>query len=346
MRNLKFEDKQSSVTVIGAGSWGTALALVLTDNGINVTLTDKIVAHLLDIKENKVNKSYLPGIKLPVDKINFEISAETAIQENEICVCALPTQYIRDYFSVLPAGSLKGKKIINVSKGIEIKTQKRVSEIFDDLAGKSFSENYCILTGPSHAEEVSRKQLTSIIAASKNAELAELTQKLFNNSYFRIYTGSDVSGAEIGGALKNIIAIAAGVCDGLKLGDNARAALITRGLAEITRFGIAFGADERTFSGLSGLGDLVVTCGSSHSRNYRCGLALAKNNDIEAIKISIGQVIEGVYTAEAVYDIALKAGIDMPISEQIYKLIKDKSLNAAEAVTQLMTRISKPEFYR
>ncbi len=333
------------ITIVGAGGWGTALALILNNNGHKVTLTDKFSEHLNEIKVTKKNEKYLSGIDIPTEMILFENSIQSAIEKNDICIIAVPTQFIRAVLTEIPVKILKSKKIINVAKGIEITTRKRISQIITEIAGEELISNYCVLTGPSHAEEAARKKLTTVLAASDNIELAKLTQRIFANKFFRVYTNSDVIGAEIGGALKNIIAIAAGICKGLQLGDNAVAALITRGLAEITRFGIFFGADERTFSGLSGLGDLIVTCGSIHSRNFRCGLALAKENNIEKIKKDIGQAIEGIYTSEAVNAIAIEKNIDMPITEQVYNIISNSNIKPIDAVNILMSRISKTEFY-
>jgi len=317
----------------------------LNNNGHKVTLTDKFSEHLNEIKVTKKNEKYLSGIDIPTEMILFENSIQSAIEKNDICIIAVPTQFIRAVLTEIPVKILKSKKIINVAKGIEITTRKRISQIITEIAGEELISNYCVLTGPSHAEEAARKKLTTVLAASDNIELAKLTQRIFANKFFRVYTNSDVIGAEIGGALKNIIAIAAGICKGLQLGDNAVAALITRGLAEITRFGIFFGADERTFSGLSGLGDLIVTCGSIHSRNFRCGLALAKENNIEKIKKDIGQAIEGIYTSEAVNAIAIEKNIDMPITEQVYNIISNSNIKPIDAVNILMSRISKTEFY-
>jgi len=331
------------ILILGAGSWGTAIARLLALNGSVVTIWDKFSEHLAAVAKSRENEKFLPGIKLP-NSIIYESELSAAINANEILVFAIPTQFIRSILQNINAETLLSKTIVNLAKGIETSTLKRISEIFIEFAGSGIMNNYCALTGPSHSEEVSLMKPTSIIAASVSGDCAKCIQNLFNNNYFRVYTNNDLTGAEIGGAVKNIIAIAAGVCDGLALGDNARAALITRGLAEITRLGVAFGANERTFAGLSGLGDLVVTCGSKHSRNYNCGLLLAKGEKIQTIQSIIKQTIEGVETVKSVYSLSQKCNITMPISEQVYYLISGIT-GAAESVKKLMERLAKPEFY-
>ncbi|MBP7654835.1 NAD(P)-dependent glycerol-3-phosphate dehydrogenase [Candidatus Dependentiae bacterium] len=330
------------IGIIGAGSWGTAISIVLFNNGHSVTLWDKYSDNLDAIRLNNENRKFLPGIKIP-EEILLEYDFNSLVESNEIIVFAIPAQFIRTVIVSIPPVKFEKKIIVNLAKGIETFSLKLLSEIFAEIFGKDILSRFCVLTGPSHAEEVSKLKPTSIIAASKKNETAELIQSVFSNKFFRVYTNSDLTGAEIGGAVKNIIAIAAGVCDGLKLGDNARAALITRGLAEITRFGVKLGADERTFSGLSGLGDLVVTCGSIHSRNYKCGLLLAENYDIDRIKTEINQIIEGIDTVKSAYRLSKKFDIDMPITEQVYNLICG-NISAETAVKQLMERMAKPEF--
>ena len=337
---MKSESKK--IGILGAGSWGTAISLVLHSNNHSISLWDKFKDNLNDIKNNSENKKFLPGIKIPA-AISIEYDLDKIIDSNEIIVFAVPAQHLRSVLSQISKNDLKIKTSVNLAKGIETSSLKLLSGVFMEFYGKNFLENYCVLTGPSHAEEVSKFKPASLIAASVNLKTAGFVQSVFTNKFFRVYTNSDLTGSETGGAVKNIIAIAAGVCDGLNLGDNARAALITRGLAEITRFGVKLGADERTFSGLSGLGDLVVTCGSVHSRNYKCGLLLSKNYSLDKIKNEINQTIEGIETVKSTFELAQKLKIDMPITQQVFNLING-NITAEDAVAQLMERLAKPEF--
>src|SRR6056300_553249 len=258
---------QESIVVVGAGGWGTALSIVLSENYKQVYLWARSPEVVEEINTNRTNQQYLPNTKIPT---NIKATNSLEVFKNtEIVVNAVPTQYIRDFYKNYDI-DLKGKYIVNASKGIENKSILTISGIFKEVYG--IDENhYCILTGPSHPEEVCNKLPTAIVAGSKNSDLFELVQKVFITDYFRVYTSEDVLGCEIGGALKNVIAIAAGILDGLKLGDNTKASLLTRGLAEIARLGVSLGANHKTFSGLSGLGDLFVTCDSKHSRNRNFG---------------------------------------------------------------------------
>ncbi|HPN31559.1 MAG TPA: NAD(P)H-dependent glycerol-3-phosphate dehydrogenase [bacterium] len=336
------KSKNKKIGILGAGSWGTAISLVLNSNKHSVALWDKYKENLDDIRNYSENKKFLPGIKIP-DGISVEYDLEKIIGLNEIIVFAVPAQHLRSVLSQISKNRFENKLSVNLAKGIETSSLKLLSGVFTEFYGEDFLEKYCVLTGPSHAEEVSKFKPASLIAASVNLKTAELVQSSFTNRFFRVYTNSDLIGSETGGAVKNIIAIAAGVCDGLNLGDNARAALITRGLAEITRFGVKLGADERTFSGLSGLGDLVVTCGSVHSRNYKCGLLLSKNYSLDRIKNEINQTIEGIETVKSAFKLARKLDIDMPITQQVFNLING-NISAEAAVGQLMERLAKPEF--
>jgi glycerol-3-phosphate dehydrogenase (NAD(P)+) len=331
------------ITVIGAGSWGTAISIVLENNNYKVCVWDKFSSNLEKIEKDRENKLFLPGIKLNKNYI-FEADLKKAIKFSDFIFVVIPSQFINDLFSVISLEEIIGKKIVMLTKGIDSKSLLRFSELFQNKFGFDMLDNYCVLTGPSHAEEVGLKKLSLVTAASTNLNLAKRIQKILTNDYFRVYTSDDLIGAEIGGAVKNIIAIAAGITDGLNLGDNAKAALITRGLAEIIRFGEFFGGNVKTFSGLSGLGDLIVTCNSKHSRNYRCGLLLSKQMKIDDIRKEIGQVIEGVETVKSVYKIAIKHNIIMPITEQIYMLLENET-DVKNAVSALMSRLAKPEFY-
>ncbi len=328
------------VTVIGAGGWGTALAFVLSTNGHDTILWGRDASVVQTINTQKINPVYLPdvkvdsGIKATIDPV-FAMSSD-------IVVVAIPTQFIRPSLATYGL-DVRGKLIVNVSKGIEQSSLFRISDVMQEIAGTP-PENYVVLTGPSHAEEVCRKMPTTVVAASTSQEQSKLVQSLFNSEVFRVYTSADVIGAEIGGAVKNVIAIAAGVIDGLGLGDNTKAALITRGLAEITRLGVAMGANPLTFSGLSGLGDLVVTCASKHSRNRRVGEMLGKGMSMEEINATMKQIAEGVFSTKSVFGLAQKIGVEMPITENMFEIIF-QGRKAHDALRTLMTRQSKSEHW-
>jgi glycerol-3-phosphate dehydrogenase (NAD(P)+) len=332
--------EEKKIIVVGAGSWGTAIALLLNNNGYNVCLWSYDSKIIEKIKKTKYNNDYLNDVK--IDE-NILLSSDPNIFENyKIIVNVVPTKYIFDNYNNLNI-DLSQKIIINCSKGIDFNTKKRISDIFVDNLNVEIN-NYCVLTGPSHAEEVINNALTSVLSASLNQDLATQIQKIFSNNYFRVYTSNDLVGAEIGGALKNIIAIASGILDGLRLGDNAKAALITRGIAEISRFGIAFGANPITFSGLSGLGDLIVTSISQHSRNRRLGELVGRGFITENIISDTKMISEGYYTVKAIYEISKEIKIEMPISEQIYYVLYENK-DPKVAMKDLMSRANKSEIY-
>ncbi len=326
------------IAVIGAGSWGTALSVSLSGNGHTVKIWDVDKSHLDELSENRENTRYLPGVKLP-DSVQISYSVGEAVEDSDIVLFSAPSQHFRSALDgALPY--LKPEMVlVNVAKGIEQKTLKRLSEIaFEKLP----NAKYVALSGPSHAEEVGRGMPTTLVSASEELELAEYIQDVFMSDRLRIYTNSDVAGVELGGALKNIIALGAGISDGMGYGDNAKAALMTRGITEIARLGVKLGANLSTFSGLTGIGDLIVTCTSMHSRNRRCGIMIGEGiKPSEAVK-KVGMVVEGIYTAEAAYELAKQVGVEMPITEQIYHVINE-STDAREAVMSLMTRQRKHE---
>jgi glycerol-3-phosphate dehydrogenase (NAD(P)+) len=326
------------IAVIGAGSWGTALSVSLSGNGHTVKIWDVDKSHLDELSENRENTRYLPGVKLP-DSVRIAYTVGEAIEDSDIVLFSAPSQHFRSALDgALPY--LKPEMVlVNVAKGIEQKTLKRLSEIaFEKLP----NAKYVALSGPSHAEEVGRGMPTTLVSASEELELAEYIQDVFMSDRLRIYTNSDVAGVELGGALKNIIALGAGISDGMGYGDNAKAALMTRGITEIARLGVKLGANLSTFSGLTGIGDLIVTCTSMHSRNRRCGIMIGEGiKPSEAVQ-KVGMVVEGIYTAEAAYELAKQVGVEMPITEQIYHVINE-STDAREAVTSLMTRQRKHE---
>lgn len=326
------------IAVIGAGSWGTALSVRLSSSGHTVRIWDVDQTHLDELKENRENKRYLPEVKLP-DALQVSYSVEEVIEGADVVLFSAPAQHFRSALEgALPY--LKPEMVlVNVAKGIEQKSLKRLSEIaFEKLP----HARYVVLSGPSHAEEVGRAMPTTLVSASEEQELAEYVQDVFMSDCLRIYTNSDVTGVELGGALKNIIALGAGISDGMGYGDNAKAALMTRGITEIARLGVKLGANLSTFSGLTGIGDLIVTCTSMHSRNRRCGILIGEGMKPSEATKKVGMVVEGMYTTDAAYELAKQVGVEMPITEQIYQVINEK-IDAREAVMSLMSRHKKHE---
>ena len=327
------------IAVISSGSWGTALAVALCKNQHQVTLWSRSEDYTHQMQDKRENFRYLPGYTLPD---NLELSSDLAhsIQDASFIVVATPTQFIRGTFEQLKQLNSKAP-VVNVSKGIEIGSLKRVSEIASEVLGNE--QQYAILAGPSHAEELIQDMPTAVVVASESKQLATLVQNAFMNKTFRIYTSQDVVGVELGGALKNVFAIAAGAIDGLKLGDNTKAALMTRGNVEMARLGSQLGGQALTFNGLSGIGDLIVTCTSSHSRNRRVGEMLGSGKTLSQIKEELGHsVAEGVTTSKSAFELAQKHGIETPIIEQCYRVIYEE-LSPATAITYLMTRDAKQE---
>ncbi len=327
------------IAIIGAGGWGTALATILSAE-FNVTIwaIDRETAD--EINLNHTNSDFLPNVDLP-DNI-LATSDINSLADSDIIVNTVPTQYIRQVYSRVDF-PFDNKIIVNGSKGIEQNTLFRISEIFAEVTEIS-ADKYVVLSGPSHAEEVARNIPTTILVASTNMELAKAIRDVFSTKHFRLYSSDDVTGCEIGGALKNVIAITAGMLDGVNLGDNTKAALITRGLAEISRLGIKMGANPMTFSGLSGLGDLIVTCQSQHSRNRKVGELLGQGRKLKSIIEEYKTVAEGVNTTVSAFQMAKKMKGEMPIVEQTHKvLFEDISVN--DAIDNLMSRIYKNEVW-
>jgi glycerol-3-phosphate dehydrogenase (NAD(P)+) len=323
--------------IVGAGSWGTALALLLSSNGNRVKLWARDVTLVEALRQQRVNQKYLPGIPLP-DSIAIEADLNRALQNKEGVVLAVPSHAVRSVIKNITAIGNK-VKIISVAKGIENDTLLRVSQI---LAERFDEDNIAVLSGPSHAEEVSRGIPTVVVSASKNLDTAHWVQRTFMSSVFRVYTHSDVIGVELGGALKNIIAVAAGIIDGVGGGDNTKAALITRALAEVTRLGTKLGADSLTFAGLSGMGDLIVTCMSKYSRNRYLGEQIGKGRKLEEVLSEMVMVAEGVKTTRAAYQLAVKHGVEVPIISEAYKVLFENK-HPKQAVFDLMTRAAKFE---
>ncbi|NNU86890.1 NAD(P)H-dependent glycerol-3-phosphate dehydrogenase [Geobacillus sp. MR] len=330
-----------NITVLGAGSWGTALALVLADNGHRVRLWSHRAEQVREINEQRTNEKYLPGVRLPEVIIGYD-DLGAALDCVSIVVLAVPTKAIREVLQRARMCLAAPITIVAVSKGIEPGTHKRVSEIVTEEISE-WLEDVVVLSGPSHAEEVVLRHPTTVAVSSPNMEAAQRIQDVFmNHHYFRVYTNPDLVGVEVGGALKNIIALAAGISDGLGYGDNAKAALITRGLAEIARLGCALGANPLTFAGLAGVGDLIVTCTSVHSRNWRAGHMLGQGKKLDDVLESMGMVVEGVRTTKAAYELAKELGVKMPITEVLYEVLFDGK-NPKEAVDSLMARGKKQE---
>lgn len=326
------------IGVIGAGSWGTALAITLGSKGHEVKIWDLDSVHLEECKKNRENARYLPGIKFN-DNIQMADTAEEAISGADIVLFSAPAQHFRSAFKGAMPYITEDMVIVNVAKGIEQKTLCRMSEVAEELMPQV---KYVVLSGPSHAEEVGKLLPTTVSVASRDRKLAEYIQDIFITDRFRVYTNDDVVGVELGGSLKNIIALGAGISDGVGFGDNAKAALMTRGMAEISRLGIALGAEKETFLGLAGVGDLIVTCTSMHSRNRRCGIMIGEGMKPEEATKKVGMVVEGMFTTEAAYELAKKAEIEMPITEGIYRIIKGE-ISAKEAAEELMGRDRRHE---
>lgn len=327
-----------NIGVIGAGSWGTALATVVAGKGHQVKIWDINEAHLKSMEENRENVNFLPGVPIN-ENIKIAYTTEETLKDADVVLFSAPAQHFRSALSGAKAYIQEDALVINVAKGIEQKTLARMSEI---AAEKLDMDRYVVLSGPSHAEEVGRRLPTTVASASKNLKAAEAVQELFMTDRFRVYTTEDVVGVELGGALKNIIALGAGVSDGMGFGDNAKAALMTRGLAEITRLGLKLGAKPETFAGLTGTGDLIVTCTSMHSRNRRCGIMIGEGMSPAEATEKVGMVVEGMFTTEAAYELAKRENVEMPITEAIYKIVQGK-ITAKDAVEILMGREKKHE---
>ncbi|KAF0181945.1 MAG: glycerol-3-phosphate dehydrogenase (NAD(P)+) [Nitrospirae bacterium] len=328
----------SYISVIGAGAWGTALAALLAEKGYDITLWTHEASLAEQITMERMNRTFLPGYQLPAN-LAATTNLPDALSSARFVLNAVPTQHIRAVFADAASLLLPECVVISASKGIEITTFKTPSVILEEL----LSRPAAALSGPSFAKEVAMKLPTAVTLATLDLKIGYILQEIFNTDFFRVYTHNDTIGVEIGGALKNVIAIASGICDGLSLGHNARAALITRGLSEIKRLGIALGAREITFSGLSGIGDLLLTCTASLSRNYSVGFRLGRGETLAEITSGTHSVAEGVSTALAARNLAADMGVDMPITEQVYMTLYENK-TPADAVRELMTRSLRAEF--
>ena len=322
----------ANIGIIGAGSWGIALSYLLHNNGHQVTVWSALPQEVEELREKRVHRT-LPDLTLPEDMV-FTGDLEAAMDQKDLLVTAVPSVYVRETAKKMRPFLREGQIVVNVAKGIEEGTLMTLSQILEEeLPGA----NVAVLSGPSHAEEVSRSLPTTCVAGAADKKTAEYIQSLFMSEVFRVYTSPDVLGIELGGALKNVIALAAGIADGLGYGDNTKAALITRGIAEIARLGTAMGGKPQTFAGLSGIGDLIVTCASMHSRNRRAGILIGKGYTMDEAMKEVQMVVEGVYSAKAALALAKKYYLELPIVEQVNEVLFDNK-PASEAVGDLMLR--------
>lgn len=329
------------VSVIGSGSWGTALSQAIVDNGHELLLYARSEKTRDEINIEHTNKRYLKNVVLPREVVATN-DLEDAVKYGDVIVIAVPTKVMREMARKINSYLDKPKYIIHVSKGLEMETNKRMSEVIKDEISSEHLKGVGVLSGPSHAEELVLRNPTVVAIASENDKLNKVAQEIFHNKYFRIYVNKDIIGVEVGGALKNIIALGCGMIDGMKYGDNAKAALLTRGLIEITRLGKKLGADEMTFLGLGGIGDLVVTCTSVHSRNYNCGHLIGEGYTLDEAIQKLDMVAEGVRTTKVCYFLSKKYDVYMPITENIYKVLYE-GLSIEDCVKNLMERVAAEE---
>ena len=328
----------AEIGMIGAGSWGTALTWLLTNNGHHVTVWSALDAEIEMLKKDREQKSKLPGVILSEDT-RFTTDLKAVVEGKDLLVLAVPSPFTRSTAARLKDVVEDGQIIVNVAKGIEENTLMTLSQIIEEEVPQA---EVAVLSGPSHAEEVGKGLPTVIVAGAKHKETAEYIQNIFMNEVFRVYASPDVLGIEIGAALKNVVALAAGIADGLGYGDNTKAALITRGITEIARLGIKMGGHFETFCGLSGIGDLIVTCASMHSRNRRAGILIGKGYTMEEAMDEVKMVVEGVYSAKAAMTLAEKYEVQLPIIEQVNEVLFHGKA-AAQAVNDLMLRDKKIE---
>ncbi len=326
------------IGMIGAGGWALALSVLLNNNGHEVTVWSKVTAEIEGIRQDGENKRSLPGIPIPTE-IKLTTDLRECAEDKDFLVMAVASPYVRATSAELAGLNIPNLKIVNVAKGIEEGSLMTMTEIIMDEIKDA---KVAVLSGPSHAEEVGRGIPTSCVIGAEEKEFAEYLQKIFFSEVFRIYINPDVKGIEVGGSLKNVIALAAGVVDGLEYGDNTKAALITRGIYEISKLGVAMGCSAETFYGLSGIGDLIVTCGSMHSRNRRAGILIGQGRTMEEAMEEVHMVVEGVHSAKSAYALSKKYGIDMPIIEKVYSVLFEGE-DAKDGVLELMSRMPTTE---
>jgi len=329
----------SNVSILGAGTWGCALAILLSGNGHEVSIWTKIEGEARSLNENRKSMKNLPGAELP-EQVKITLDLEEACKEKDLIVMAVASPYIRQTAKAASPFMKAGQIIVNVSKGIEDKTLHTLSAV---IKGEIPQADIAVLSGPSHAEEVSRGVPTTIVVGAESRETARYIQDIFMNELFRVYTSPDIIGIELGGSLKNVIALAAGVVDGLGYGDNTKAALMTRGMAEISRLGMIMGGKMETFAGLSGFGDLFVTCTSKHSRNWNAGYLMGQGLSMEEAMKQVNQVVEGVNSAQAALALANKYDVEMPIVEQI-NLVLFSAKSPKDALSDLLMRDKRKEY--
>ncbi|SHI73604.1 glycerol 3-phosphate dehydrogenase (NAD(P)+) [Dethiosulfatibacter aminovorans DSM 17477] len=327
-----------NISILGGGSWGTAVSKLLSENNHNVKIWFRNEKKAEIVKKTRENKHYLPDIKIP-EEVYITSDIKEAVEGAEIIVLAVPTQEIRGLITGNIELFKKDAVLVNLAKGLEKDTLYRISQVCEELLPEN---RFVVLSGPSHAEEVALEMPTTVVAASLDEEAAKMVQDIFMSDYFRVYINTDIIGVEIGGALKNVIALAVGISDGLGFGDNTKAAIINRGIHEIAKLAEKMGADRLTFLGLSGIGDLVVTCTSEHSRNRRAGILLGKGYTKEEAAEEVGMVVEGIITTHAAYQMAKKSEVEMPIVNELYAVLYSDH-KAEDAVDRLMKRNKKHE---
>jgi glycerol-3-phosphate dehydrogenase (NAD(P)+) len=328
----------AKISVIGAGSWGTALARLLDKNGHEVVMWSEIESEIEMLAREHEHKDKLPGVKLPED-IVFTTNLEEAVRDKDILVLAVPSPFTRSTSHNMASLVKEGQLIVNVAKGVEENTLMTLSQIIEEEIPQA---EVAVLSGPSHAEEVGKEIPTTVVVGAKKKATAEYLQNIFMNEFFRVYISPDILGIELGAALKNVVALAAGIADGLGFGDNTKAALITRGISEIARLGTKMGGRFETFCGLTGIGDLIVTCASMHSRNRRAGILIGKGYTMEQAMAEVKMVVEGVYSAKAAMGLAKQYDVQLPIIEQVNAVLFE-GMPARQAVENLMLRDKKIE---
>lgn len=330
---------KKNIAILGAGSFGTALAKLISDrNDCDITLWSAVDQEITNIIRDKENKKCLKGINIDIDSIKLTTNVEDILFA-DIVIFAVASNYVRKVAKQISGYIKEGAVLVNVAKGLEQGSLKRLSEVIcEEIKGHFF----VALSGPSHAEEIARGEPTTVVVASEDVNIAKQIQDVLNSNIFRLYVNEDLIGVELGGALKNIIALAVGICDGLNLGDNTKAALMTRGITEIGRLGVAMGAKNQTFAGLSGIGDLIVTCTSMHSRNRRAGILIGKGKSSSEALEEVGMTVEGYFATKAAYELSKRERVCMPITEQLYKVLYENG-NIEVALNSLMSRPVKHE---
>jgi glycerol-3-phosphate dehydrogenase (NAD(P)+) len=321
------------ISVLGSGSWGTALAIMLSQKGYDISLWSWFEQEAIRLSEARENLEFLPGVIIP-NNIDCTFDIEKSVDNTNLIIMAVPSHAVRKMSGKIKSFLKSEQIIVNVSKGLEQASLQRLSEVIKEESGHS---RVAVLSGPSHAEEVAKHIPTTVVVASKDRKTAEEVQDIFMNPKFRVYTNPDITGVELGGALKNVIALCAGITDGLGFGDNTKAALMTRGIAEIARLGVALGAKIETFAGLSGIGDLIVTCTSEHSRNRRAGILIGQGKTVEEALKEVHMVVEGVNTSKVAFELAKSVGVEMPIVNEAYNVLFENK-DPKNAVVDLMVR--------